>query len=76
MVNFFQALEAVPAKMELPNHFLRNAVFHISYGATYINTFNLDSAYSDYMSVLWDLIGSGALYVPKRNEIVIFNPVH
>ncbi|MDF7826708.1 hypothetical protein P4B35_21945 [Pontiellaceae bacterium B12227] len=61
---------------ELPNHFLRNAVFHIAYGATYINNFNVDSAYPDYMSVLWELIGKGALYVPKRDEIVSFNPVH
>ncbi|MDZ8119157.1 hypothetical protein P9H32_11030 [Pontiella sp. NLcol2] len=61
---------------ELPNHFLRNAVYHIAYGATYINNFTVSSAYSDYMHVLWELIGSGALYIPKREEIVSFNPVH
>lgn len=60
----------------LPNHFLRNAVFHVSYGAAYINNFTIDSAYSEYMSVLWELIAKGALYVPKRSEILSFSPVH
>ncbi|WP_152286251.1 PQQ-binding-like beta-propeller repeat protein [Flavicella marina] len=60
----------------LPNHFLRNAIFHVSYGAAYINNFNVDSEYSEYITVLWELIGKGVLYVPKRNEILSFSPVH
>ena len=60
----------------LPNHFLRNAIYHVSYGADYINNFNVDSKYSDYMSLLWELIGKGALYAPKPKEILSFSPVH
>lgn len=57
----------------LPNHFLRQMVYNISCGARYINNFPVDQA---YMSLLWELIAKGALYVPKRSEIVIFSPVH
>lgn len=57
----------------LPNHFLRQMVYNISSGATYINNFAVDQ---DYMSLLWELIARGALYVPKRSEIVSFSPVH
>lgn len=56
----------------LPNHFLRNMIYHISYGAQYLDNFAVDQ---EYMSILWELIAKGALYVPKRNEIVSFNPV-
>lgn len=57
----------------LPNHFLRNQIYHLSLGATYLNNFAIDQ---DYFSVLYDLIAQGVLYVPARNEIVSFNPVH
>lgn len=57
----------------LPNHFLRTMVYHIASGAQYINNFPVDQA---YMSLLWELIAKGALYVPKRSEIVSFSPVH
>lgn len=57
----------------LPNHFLRNMVYAISLGAQFINSFPVDQ---DYMSLLWELIAKGALYVPKRSEIVSFSPVH
>lgn len=57
----------------VPNHFLRHIILHIAYGATYINNFNVDP---DYMSLIWELIAKGALYVPKREEIVSFSPVH
>lgn len=57
----------------LPNHFLRVMVFHVSHGARYLNNFPVDQ---DYMSLLWELIAKGALYVPKRSEIVSFSPVH
>ena len=57
----------------LPNHFLRAMVYSISSGARYINNFPMDQ---DYMSLLWELIAQGALYVPKRSEILSFSPVH
>ncbi|MCM2373565.1 hypothetical protein [Aporhodopirellula aestuarii] len=57
----------------LPNHFLRMMIYHISHGAQYIDNFAVDQ---DYMSLLWELIATGALYVPKRDEIVSYSPVH
>ena len=57
----------------LPNHFLRQMVYNISCGARYINNFPVDQA---YMSLLWELIAKGAMYIPKRSEIVSFSPVH
>ncbi|MCL7754587.1 PQQ-binding-like beta-propeller repeat protein [Polaribacter sp. Z022] len=57
----------------LPNHFLRMLIFHTSYGAQFINNFSIDQ---QYMSIYWELIGKGALYVPKRNEILSFSPIH
>jgi len=57
----------------LPNHFLRTMVYSISSGAQYINNFSVDQ---DYMSLLWELIAEGALYVPKRSDILSFSPVH
>lgn len=57
----------------LPNHFLRNMIFHVSYGAQYLDNFTVDQ---EYMSLLWELIAKGALYVPERSEIVSFSPVH
>lgn len=57
----------------LPNHFLRTLIYHTSHGATYLNNFSVDQ---EYMSLLWQLIGKGVLYVPKRNEIVSYSPVH
>jgi len=57
----------------LPNHFLRLQIYNIACGARYINSFPVDQ---EYMSVLWRLIAAGALYVPKRDEIVSISPVH
>ncbi len=57
----------------LPNHFLRQQIYSMACGARYANNFPVDQK---YISVLWDLIAKGALYVPKRNEIVSFSPVH
>ncbi|MDO7173141.1 hypothetical protein [Mariniflexile sp. AS56] len=57
----------------LPNHFLRTMVYHVSSGAQYLDNFPVDQ---DYMSLLWELIAKGALYVPQREEIVSFSPVH
>ncbi|WP_152285703.1 PQQ-binding-like beta-propeller repeat protein [Flavicella marina] len=61
------------AHQMLPNHFLRMMVYSISSGAQYLDNFAVDQK---YMSLLWDLVAQGALYVPKRNEIVSFSPVH
>ncbi|TPN86244.1 PQQ-binding-like beta-propeller repeat protein [Aquimarina algicola] len=57
----------------LPNHFLRTMVYSIASGAQYINNFSVDQK---YMSLLWNLIAQGALYVPKRSEILSFSPIH
>lgn len=57
----------------LPNHFLRTMIYNIACGARYINNFPVDQK---YMSLLWELIARGVLYVPKPSEIVSFSPVH
>ena len=57
----------------LPNHFLRMLIFHTAYGAQFINNFSIDQ---QYMSIYWELIGKGALFVPERNEILSFSPIH
>ncbi|MEN8703382.1 MAG: hypothetical protein ABF286_04380 [Polaribacter sp.] len=57
----------------LPNHFLRTMVYTISSGAQYIDNFPVDQ---EYMSLLWDLVAQGVIYVPKRSEILSFSPVH
>lgn len=56
----------------LPNHFLRNMIYHISLGAQYIDNFSVDQ---EYMSILWEMIAKGLLFVPSRDEIVSINPV-
>ncbi|WP_282135251.1 hypothetical protein [Seonamhaeicola maritimus] len=57
----------------LPNHFLRMLIFHTANGAQFINNFAVDQ---DYLSIYWELIAKGALYVPQRNEILSISPVH
>ena len=57
----------------LPNHFLRQMVYNISSGARYLNNFAVDQ---EYMSVLWEMVERGVIFVPKREEIVSFSPVH
>lgn len=61
------------SQQEIPNNFLRLLVYNISYGAQYINNFAVDQ---EYMSLLWELIAKGALYVPEKDEILSFSPVH
>ena len=48
-------------------------VYTISSGAQYIDNFPVDQ---EYMSLLWDLVAQGAIYVPKRSDILSFSPVH
>lgn len=57
----------------IPNHFLRAQIYNIAYGATYQNNYPVNQ---EYFSILYELIAKGALYVPERNEIVSFSPVH
>ncbi|MGY6650247.1 outer membrane protein assembly factor BamB family protein [Wenyingzhuangia sp. IMCC45574] len=57
----------------LPNHFLRHLIYHMANGATHINNFPIDP---DYMSIVWDLVAKGALFVPEPNELVSLSPVH
>ncbi len=57
----------------LPNHFLRVMVYSLANGATHMENAYVDA---DHMSLAWELVATGALYVPKRNEIVSFSPVH
>ena len=57
----------------LPSHFLRTAIYNMACGATYCGLTYVDD---DYFSILWPLLAKGALFVPKREEIVSFSPVH
>jgi len=57
----------------LPNHFLRTTVMNLACGASYCSLSYEDT---DYYSILWPLVAKGALFVPKREEVVSFNPVH
>ncbi|MGB0370088.1 MAG: hypothetical protein ACPGN3_01965 [Opitutales bacterium] len=56
-----------------PSHFLRAQVYNIALGATYQNNFPTNQR---FFSVIYDLIAKGILYVPERDQIVSFNPVH
>ncbi|WP_010135928.1 PQQ-binding-like beta-propeller repeat protein [Ochrovirga pacifica] len=57
----------------LPNHMLRMLIFHTANGAQFINNFPVNQ---EYISLYWELIAKGALYVPKRNEVLSISPVH
>ncbi|MFI3318242.1 MAG: hypothetical protein SNH88_03540 [Rikenellaceae bacterium] len=57
---------------QLPNGFLRNMIYHISLGAQYLDNFKVDQ---EYMSLLWEMIARGLLFVPERDEIVSLSPV-
>lgn len=57
----------------LPSNFLRHMIYNIACGAQYINNFTVDQT---YMSLLWELIAKGVLYVPERSELLNISPVH
>ncbi len=57
----------------LPNHFLRATLYNLACGATYCGLTYVDE---DHFRILWPLIAKGALFIPERDEIVSFNPVH
>ncbi|MGY5351242.1 outer membrane protein assembly factor BamB family protein [Wenyingzhuangia sp. IMCC45533] len=61
------------SNQRLPNHFLRQLIYHLANGATYVNNLATDN---EYMSVLWNLIAKGALFVPKPHEVLSYSPVH
>lgn len=58
---------------QYPNHFLRHTIFSLANGARYINNFTTNP---DYQCLVWELLAKGVLYVPKKNEILSFSPVH
>lgn len=57
----------------LPNHFLRQNIYNIASGATHLNNLSMDK---EYMSLAWELVAKGALYVPNRDELLSLSPVH
>ncbi len=57
----------------IPNHFLRQMVYSVSYGATWLNNFKVDQK---YMSLLWEMVAKGLIYVPERDELLSLSPVH
>lgn len=57
----------------IPNHFLRQMIYNVSNGARYLNNFKVDQS---YMSLLWELIAKGIIYVPERDELLSLSPVH
>ncbi|WP_075601957.1 outer membrane protein assembly factor BamB family protein [Saccharicrinis aurantiacus] len=58
---------------DIPNHFLRQMVYNVASGSRYLNNFVVDQ---EYMSLFWELIAKGVLYVPERNELLSLSPVH
>lgn len=61
------------SNQRVPNHFLRQQLYAIASGATQLDNSSIDQ---NYMSVLWEMIAKGILFVPERNQIVSLNPVH
>lgn len=58
----------------LPNHFLRQMVYSMACGSTQMqNSYKFGE---DHLSLAWELVYKGALFIPEREEIVSFNPVH
>lgn len=57
----------------LPNGYLRKMIYSISNGARYLDNFPVDQ---QYMSLLWELIAKGVLFVPERNELLHLSPIH
>jgi len=57
----------------LPNHFLRHTIYSLASGATHVNNLSIDK---EYMSLVWELVAKGALYVPERHELLHLSPVH
>lgn len=54
---------------QLSNHFLRQLIYVAASGAQYFDNFTKPTLFAN-------LIAKGALFIPKREEIVSFSPVH
>ena len=66
------------SSQKLSNHVLRKTVYSLACGANYIhNSAESDTEELEYhASLAYELLAKEALYVPKRNEILSFSPVH
>lgn len=66
------------SSQKLSNHVLRKTVYSLACGANYIhNSAESDTEELEYhASLAYELLVKEALYVPKRNEILSFSPVH
>lgn len=61
------------AYQRVPNHALRMFVYNLASGASVVHNTNVNE---EYTAVLWHMLARGILFVPERDEIVSFNPVH
>lgn len=66
------------SSQKLSNHVLRKTIFSLACGANYIhNSAESGSEKLNYhASLAYELLAKEALFVPKRNEILSFSPVH
>jgi len=67
------------SSQKLANHFLRKIIYSVACGANYLHNNYTDAenpVLEYHTSLALELIEKEALYVPKRNEILSFSPVH
>ncbi|WP_052342974.1 hypothetical protein [Saccharicrinis fermentans] len=67
------------SSQKLSNHLLRKTIYSVACGATFIHNSYADTEnakFENHTSLVLELIEKEALYVPKRNEILSFSPVH
>lgn len=57
----------------LPNHFLRQMVYSASMGAQYMDNIEVDN---EYMSLFWDMVGRGLIFVPRVDQLLSLSPLH
>ncbi len=57
----------------LPNHFLRQMVYNSSLGAQYMDNIEVDQ---EYMSLFWDMLGRGLIFVPRVDQLLSISPLH
>ncbi|MEM9894751.1 MAG: hypothetical protein AAF789_00150 [Bacteroidota bacterium] len=57
----------------LTTHSFRMFVYHLANGASVIHNHNVDE---EFTRLLWYMLAKGILFVPEREEIISFNPVH
>ncbi|TGV01564.1 PQQ-binding-like beta-propeller repeat protein [Flavivirga rizhaonensis] len=56
------------------NHYLRHTIYSLASGATHFN--NFETFESSWMKLVLELTAKGAIYVPKRNQLLSISPVH